>query len=105
MYKNSRIPRFLAALAVLLPGAFTCILTGSGDSGFDIRAKNPGSTNQKCTATCTVKKKDGTSKSWTYTRTVTGKTPDRHIWLGGETGVAGAPLSDPKISDISCPAN
>lgn len=104
--KISRIALLSLLVAAPSLGAaaveFTCALTGSGASGFDILAKNPGSDAQQCTATCTVKKNDGTSKSWTYTATVTGTTPNRWVWFGGEAGVPGAPLSSPTISSSSC---
>jgi len=100
----------IAVLSILLVATslvaadveFTCVITGSGDSGFDILAVNPGPDAKKCTATCTVTRKDGSTKSWTYTATVTGKTPNQRVWFGGEAGVAGAPLSNPKISNTSC---
>ena len=81
---------------------FECKITGSGARGFDIVAIDPGSEPKKCSATCTVTKKDGSTKSWSYTATVSGKGSNQHIWFGGEAGVPGAPLSNPKISDVSC---
>lgn len=100
----------IAVLSILLAASslvaadveFTCVITGSGDSGFDILAVNPGPDAKKCTATCTLTKKDGSTKSWTYTAKVSGKTPNQRVWFGGEAGVAGAPLSNPKISNTSC---
>jgi len=100
----------IAVLSILLAASslaasdveFTCVITGSGNSGFDILAVNPGPDAKKCTATCTLTRKDGSAKSWTYTATVSGKTPNQRVWFGGEAGVAGAPLSNPNISNTSC---
>ncbi len=102
--KNIAVLSILLAVSSLVAAdvEFTCVITGSGDSGFDILAVNPGPDAKKCTATCTVTKKDGSMKSWTYTATVTGKTPKQRVWFSGEAGVAGAPLSNPKISNASC---
>jgi len=100
----------IAVLSILLVATslvaahveFTCVITRTGGSGFDILAVNPGPDAKKCTATCRVTRKDGSTKSWTYTASVTGKTPDQRVWFGGEAGVAGAPLSNPKMSNTSC---
>ena len=78
---------------------FTCVLTGSSNSGFDIRATNPSPNVKKCGATCTVTKSDGSTKSWFYSGMVY---PNGPHWLGGETEVPGAPLSNPTISNTSC---
>lgn len=97
------LPALLAASALAAADVeFTCTLSGSGDRGFDIYAKNPGPDAKKCSATCTVTKQDGSTKSWSYTSTVSGKTPNQRIWFGGEAGVAGAPLRNPKISNTAC---
>jgi len=101
--KNMAVLFILLAASSLVAAdvEFTCI-TWSGDSGFDILAVNPGRDAKKCTATCTVTKKDGSMKSWAYTATVAGKTPNQRVWFNGEAGGAGAPLSNPKISNTSC---
>ena len=80
---------------------FTCSITGSGDSGFDIYATNDGPDPKKCSATCTVTKRDGSKQSWSYSNTVPGN-PGRRFWFGGEASVRGAPLSNPTISNTSC---
>lgn len=80
---------------------FTCAITGSGDSGFDIYATNPGPSAKVCSATCRVTKNDGTTKDWEYSsRTV--KAGQQRFWFGGESGVSGAPLKNPEITKASC---
>ena len=89
-------------LALAQQVTFTCGITGSGDSGFDIYAINPGPDRKKCSATCTVTKRDGSTRSWSYSTTVNVGTQTQRHWFGGEAGVPGAPLSNPTISKTSC---
>ena len=92
----------IATLALAQQVTFTCAITGSGASGFDIYAINPGPDRKKCSATCTVTRKDGTTQSWSYSATVNVGSPTQRHWFGGEAGVPGAPLSTPTISKASC---
>jgi hypothetical protein len=62
---------------------FTCVITGGGDNGFDVYPVNSSSEAEKCSATCTVTKKDGSTQSWTYNATVPGKTTSQRVWFGG----------------------
>jgi|GEM_PF-6350585 len=79
---------------------FTCVVTGSDNDGFDILATNNGPNDKKCKATCTVTKKDGSKQSWEYSGTVRAVNAKQNF--GGEAGVPGAPLKDPKITSQSC---
>jgi hypothetical protein len=45
---------------------FTCALTGSGNSGFDIYAKNDGPSDKVCSASCKLTKSDGKTQEWAY---------------------------------------
>ena len=92
----------IAGLALAQQVTFTCAITGSGASGFDIYATNPGPDRKKCTATCAVIQKDGSTRSWSYSATVNVGSPTQRHWFGGEAGVPGAPLSNPTISKASC---
>ena len=92
----------IATLALAQQVTFTCRITGSGDSGFDIYATNPGPDRKKCSATCTVTRSDGSTRSWSYSATVNVGTQTQRTWFGGEAGVPGAPLSNPTISQTSC---
>ena|ERR1051326_4438149 len=85
---------------------FTCELTGGGShgqDGFDIYASNAGPGDKTCTAACTVTRQEGGPKTWTY-RNVLVREAKQRFWFGGEAGVQGAPLSDPKLetSQTSC---
>lgn len=93
---------FLIATPVVAEDVtFTCAIMGSDNDGFSIFATNSGSNHKKCSADCTVTTSDGSTKSWSYTgRTV--RAVSHKQWFGGESGVAGAPLRDPKISSSSC---
>ena len=79
---------------------FTCKLNGSNDSGFDIIAANSGHTPRNCKATCSVTKHDGSTQSWEYRNLV--RADESGMWFGGEAGVKGSPLKDPKITSHSC---
>ena len=81
---------------------FACAITGSGASGFDIYATNPGPDRKKCSATCTVTRSDGSTRSWSYSGTVNVGAPTQRQWFGGEAAVPGAPLSKPTMSKSSC---
>ena len=96
------LPFLIATLALADQVTFACRITGSGDSGFDIYATNPGPDRKQCSATCTVTRSDGTTRSWSYTATVNVGTQTQRIWFGGEAGVPGAPLRNPTISKASC---
>jgi hypothetical protein len=78
---------------------FSCVLTGSGDSGFDIITENSSKDSRTCTSSCKLTKKDGKTQEWKYSsRTVrTGKS-----WFGGEASVSGSPLSKPDLTSASC---
>ena len=79
---------------------FTCALTGSDDSGFDIYAKNDGATDKSCTAKCKLSKSSGGAQEWEYSATV--RASAQRFWFGGEAGVSGAPLSNPDLTSASC---
>jgi len=81
---------------------FTCVITGSLHTGCDILAVNPGPDTKTSSTTYSATKIDGSTKSWTYTATITGNTPRQRVWFGGGAGVAGAPLRKPKTSNKSC---
>lgn len=49
---------------------FECIITGSDKDGFTLSATNSGKTDKKCTASCTLTKKDGSSETCTGEHTV-----------------------------------
>ena len=96
---------FLLATALTGCGqqvTFTCVITGSGNDGFDIVATNSGSERKKCSATCTVTRNDGSTQSWSYSGTVRAGAPSQRHWFGGEAGIKGAPLRNPTISKSSC---
>ena len=84
------------------PVTFTCTITGSHHDGFDLVAINPGPQQKKCSATCTVTRSDGTTQSWSYSRTVRSGTPKNGFWFAGEAGLKGAPLRNPTVSKSSC---
>jgi hypothetical protein len=79
---------------------FVCEVTGSGDDGFTITAKNEGSADKSCDATCKLDKASGGSKSWSYSAKV--RASPQKFYFGGEAGVSGAPLSNPNVTDASC---
>ena len=79
---------------------FTCEITGSSNDGFTLSAINPGSNERKCQASCAVTKKDGSTQKWDYHGTLRVRSGPQY--LGGEAGIAGAPLKDPKVSGESC---
>src|SRR6058998_2418634 len=92
----------IAAPASAQQVTFTCSITGSGASGFDVHATNPGPGRKTCRATCTVTRSDGSTQSWSYSGTVNAGAPAQRMWFGGEAGVPGAPLSKPAITNASC---
>ena len=80
---------------------FKCELTGGGNRGFKITAKNSGKDLKHCKATCEVTKKDGSAYSPEFSNDVRA---DGTGWVefDGETSVDGAPLKDPKMKSHSC---
>jgi len=92
----------LAASCSAQEVTFACSITGSGASGFDVHATNPGPVRKKCRATCTVTRSDGSTRSWSYEGPVNAAASAQRQWFGGEAGVPGAPLSKPTISNASC---
>jgi len=95
-------------LATALPACgqpqvtFTCVITGSGNDGFDLVATNPGPERKKCSATCTVTRNDGSTQSWSYSGPVRAGAASQRQWFGGEAGIKGAPLKNPTVSKSSC---
>jgi hypothetical protein len=82
---------------------FTCELSGSNDSGFNIVATNKNATSMDCTASCKLIKADGSSKEWDYNspaRTV-GSNKQKY-WFAGESSVTGSPLKNPDMTKASC---
>jgi hypothetical protein len=79
---------------------FTCEVTGSGNDGFKITAKNDGSSDKSCEATCKLDRASGGSKSWTYKYKVNAS--PQKFYFGGEASLPGAPLSNPDLTDASC---
>jgi hypothetical protein len=79
---------------------FTCSITGVSD-GFNILAVNPDPVPKTCNATCTVTKSDGQTEPFSY-KSLNVSVGNQRFWFAGESGVKGAPLSNPKISETSC---
>jgi hypothetical protein len=76
---------------------FACEITGSDKDGFNIIATK-GKTDKKCRASCTLTKKDGSTKTWeSPERTVRGGDAPATQWFYGEGGISGAPLSNPEV--------
>jgi hypothetical protein len=80
---------------------FECKITGSDKDGFDIIATNGGKTDKKCKASCTLTKKDGSTQTWKYEKTVRGGDAPSIQNFYGEGGISGAPLSNPEVT-ASC---
>jgi hypothetical protein len=77
-----------------------CKLTGSGDSGFDITGDNKqGSADRRCSATCKLAKSDGSTIERSYSQKIN---KGFKTWMGGESGVPGAPLKNPNLTKGSC---
>jgi hypothetical protein len=78
----------------------TCEVTGSSNDGFTLSAKNSGSSDKSCKATCKLTKAAGGSQSWSYDGPV--RASPQTFYFGGEAGISGAPLSNPDVTDASC---
>jgi hypothetical protein len=84
---------------------FTCMLEGGGSTGHDgykivytsaVKRLN-------CAVTCEVTKSDNSRYGRTFVHPAKkGPTADTKQYFDGEAGVAGAPLSNPKITAASC---
>ena len=84
---------------------FTCALTGSGNSGFDIYAKNDGPSDKVCSASCKLTKSDGKTQEWAYPKQgdpIKVSKASQKFWFGGEASVPGSPLSGPDVTKASC---
>jgi hypothetical protein len=85
---------------------FECKITGSANDGFSILATNPGKTDKKCKASCTLTKNDGKPQTWENENTVSGFTGEpgdkpRIQMFYGKGDISGAPLSNPEVK-ASC---
>jgi hypothetical protein len=84
---------------------FTCSLEGGGANGHDgykivytSAVKRAG-----CNVTCEVTKSDKSTYSRSFSHPVKkGPTADTKQYFDGESEVAGAPLSNPKVPSASC---
>lgn len=79
---------------------FECIIQGSDKDGFTLSATNSGKTDKKCTASCTLTKKDGSTETCKGERTVYGDSPVTR-YVCGKSGVMGSPLRNPEVK-ASC---
>ena len=79
--------------------SFWAEITGSDKDGFDLFAANPDETERKCKASVRVTMNDGSTKSFTYERTV--RKTDK-MSFGGEAGLKPAPISDVSITSKGC---
>jgi hypothetical protein len=87
--------------------AFTCVLEGYSAS----LGRNDGNkivytsakASDNCDATCTVTKRDNSTYSKSFSHGVSkGVTPDTRAYFDGESGLKGAPLSNPTMTSASC---
>lgn len=79
---------------------FECIIMGSDKDGFSLHATNHGKTDKKCTASCTLTKKDGSTETCQGESTVYGDSPVMR-YICGKSSVKGPPLSNPEVK-ASC---
>ena len=82
---------------------FTCEVTGSDKDGLTLSAKNDGTSDKSCTASCTLTNTEGKTKEWSYgPRPVKGSGAPR-MYFGGEAGLRpGKPFSNPDVTKASC---
>jgi hypothetical protein len=93
-------PAFSAATKTDSGVVLECKLMGSGNSGFDITGDNKqGSADRSCSATCKLTKSDGSTFERSYTQKIN---KGSKTWMGGESGVPGAPLKNPDLTKGSC---
>ena len=84
---------------------FTCLLQGGGQNGRDGYNITYTSSVKRanCSVTCAISKSDNSTYSQSFSHPVRkGVTADTNQWFDGEAAVAGAPLSNPKITSASC---
>jgi hypothetical protein len=89
-----------AARVVAQDVTFTCKIMGSDKDTVSLAATNIGSNARNCRATCTVTRRDGRTQALSFSGGVPGNSENR--FFNGKGGVAGAPLSNPIISHVSC---
>jgi hypothetical protein len=87
--------------------AFTCVLEGysqslGGHDGYKIVYTSAKARNN-CEATCTVIKRNNSTYSKSFSHGVSkGATPDTRVYFDGESGLKGAPISNPTMTSASC---
>jgi hypothetical protein len=88
---------------------FTCEVTGSDKDGFSLYAKNTGTSDRSCSATCQLTASDGKKRDFSSdTRPVRAKPADvrgdpARIQLEGQAGIKdGKPFSNADITKASC---
>jgi hypothetical protein len=87
--------------------AFTCVLEGyseslGGHDGYKI-VYTSAKTRDNCDVTCAVTKRNKSTYSKSFSHGVSkGATPDTRVYFDGESGLKGAPISNPTILSASC---
>ena len=85
--------------------AFTCMIEGgsqAGPDGYKI-VYTSAKTRDNCDVTCTVTKRNNSTYSKSFSHSVSkGATPDTRVYFDGESGLKGAPISNPTMTSASC---
>jgi hypothetical protein len=83
---------------------FTCEITGSDKSGFNIIAVNKNTTSMSCTATCTVTLASGKTQDYDSGSPYTVGTNNQRYNVFGKASLPGGPFKDASVTKASCTA-